>query len=203
MGYTSSKPYIYSIPYTNAEINSSLSGTYTLHNYCTTDYVTAITKDDFTNGKVCYGLNGNQSNINFYQYLKGSDYPTLDSNYPKVLLNGSSYINQETITEINNKYDLFLFRDSVNAGNNYVDTTININVDIDLEYGDWIPINNDNFRGTIRGNNHTISRFKFYNQQYCGFFGRLNNCKVFNLNFTPVSTFISYFICSSSITDNL
>lgn len=186
MGYTSSKPYIYSIPYTNAEINSSLSGTYTLHNYCTTDYVTAITKDDFTNGKVCYGLNGDQSNINFYQYLKESNYPTLDSNYPKVLLKNSSYINQETITEINSKYDLFLFRDSVNAGNNYVDTTININVDIDLENMEWTPINNDNFRGTIRGNNHTISRFKFYNQQYCGFFGRLNNCKVFNLNFDDI-----------------
>ena len=186
MGYTASKSNIYSIPYTNAEINSSLSGKYTLHNYCTTSFVTAITTDDFTNGKVCYGLNGNQSNINFYQYLKESNYPTLDSNYPKVLLKNSSYINQETITEINSKYDLFLFRDSVNAGNNYVDTTININVDIDLENMEWTPINNDNFRGTIQGNNHTISRFKFYNQQYCGFFGRLNNCKVFNLNFDDI-----------------
>lgn len=177
----------YAVSYTTDEITNSLSGTkYTIYNYGTTDYVTAITTDDFTNGKVCYGLNGNQSNINFYQYLKGSDYPMLDSNYPKVLLKNSSYINQETITEINSKYDLFLFRDSVNAGENYVNITININVDIDLKYGDWIPINNDNFRGTIQGNNHTISRFKFYNQQYCGFFGRLNNCKVFNLNFDDI-----------------
>lgn len=185
-GYLIAQSNFYSIPYTTSKINSSLSGTYTLNNYCTTDYVTAITTDDFTNGKVCYGLNGNQSNINFYQYLKGSDYPMLDSNYPKVLLKNSNYINQETITEINSKYDLFLFRDSVNAGENYVNMTININVDIDLKYGDWIPINNDNFRGTIQGNNHTISRFKFYNQQYCGFFGRLNNCKVFNLNFDDI-----------------
>lgn len=177
----------YAVSYTTDEITNSLSGTkYTIYNYGTTDYVTAITKDDFTNGKVCYGLNGNQSNINFYQYLKGSDYPMLDSNYPKVLLKNSSYINQETITEINSKYDLFLFRDSVNAGENYVNITININVDIDLKYDNWIPINNDNFRGTIQGNNHTISRFKFYNQQYCGFFGRLNNCKVFNLNFDNI-----------------
>lgn len=177
----------YAVSYTTDEITNSLSGTkYTIYNYGTTDYVTAITTDDFTNGKVCYGLNGNQSNINFYQYLKGSDYPMLDSNYPKVLLKNSSYINQETITEINSKYDLFLFRDSVNAGENYVNITININVDIDLKYGNWIPINNDNFRGTIQGNNHTISRFKFYNQQYCGFFGRLNNCKVFNLNFDDI-----------------
>ena len=177
----------YAVSYTTDEITNSLSGTkYTIYNYGTTDYVTAITTDDFTNGKVCYRLNGNQSNINFYQYLKGSDYPMLDSNYPKVLLKNSSYINQETITEINSKYDLFLFRDSVNAGENYVNITININVDIDLKYGNWIPINNDNFRGTIQGNNHTISRFKFYNQQYCGFFGRLNNCKVFNLNFDDI-----------------
>lgn len=177
----------YAVSYTTDEIKNSLSGTkYTIYNYGTTNYVTAITKDDFTNGKVCYGLNGNQSNINFYQYLKGSDYPILDSNYPKVLLKNSSYINQETITEINSKYDLFLFRDNVNAGENYVNITININVDIDLKYDNWIPINNDNFRGTIQGNNHTISRFKFYNQQYCGFFGRLNNCKVFNLNFDDI-----------------
>lgn len=182
MGYTSSKPYIYSIPYTNAEINSSLSGTYTLNNYCTTDYVTAITTDDFTNGKVCYGLNGDQSNINFYQYLKESNYPTLDSNYPKVLLKNSSYINQETITEINSKYDLFLFRDSVNAGNNYVDTTININVDIDLENMEWTPINNIDFDGILQGNGHTISNFNIQNQQYCGFFGILyDNAEIHNL----------------------
>ncbi len=197
MGYTSSKPYIYSIPYTNAEINSSLSGTYTLHNYCTTDYVTAITKDDFTNGKVCYGLNGNQSNINFYQYLKESNYPTLDSNYPKVLLKNSSYINQETITEINSKYDLFLFRDSVNAGNNYVDTTININVDIDLENMEWTPINNIDFDGILQGNNHTISNFTIQNQsnfiiqnqvQYCGFFGLLyDTAEIHNLTLNNVT----------------
>lgn len=198
LGYAASKPYIYSIPYTSAEIINSLSGTYEIYNRCTTDYVTAITKDDFTNGKVCYGLNGDQSNINFYQYLKESNYPTLDSNYPKVLLKSSSYINQEIITEINSKYDLLIFRDSVNAGNNYVNTTININVDIDLNYGDWIPINNENFRGTIQGNNHTISRFKFYNQQYCGFFGRLNNCKVFNLNFDNIELLFTQKLVTNS-----
>ena len=181
-GYLIAQSNFYSIPYTNAEINSSLSGTYTLHNYCTTDYVTAITTDDFTNGKVCYGLNGDQSNINFYQYLKESNYPTLDSNYPKVLLKNSSYINQETITEINSKYDLFLFRDSVNAGNNYVDTTININVDIDLENMEWTPINNINYDGILQGNGHTISNFNIQNQQYCGFFGILyDNAEIHNL----------------------
>ena len=181
-GYLIAQSNFYSIPYTNAEINSSLSGTYTLHNYCTTDYVTAITTNDFTNGKVCYGLNGDQSNINFYQYLKESNYPTLDSNYPKVLLKNSSYINQETITEINSKYDLFLFRDSVNAGNNYVDTTININVDIDLENMEWTPINNINYDGILQGNGHTISNFNIQNQQYCGFFGILyDNAEIHNL----------------------
>lgn len=181
-GYLIAQSNFYSIPYTNAEINSSLSGTYTLHNYCTTDYVTAITTNDFTNGKVCYGLNGDQSNINFYQYLKESNYPTLDSNYPKVLLKNSSYINQETITEINSKYDLFLFRDSVNAGNNYVDTTININVDIDLENMEWTPINNIDFDGILQGNGHTISNFNIQNQQYCGFFGILyDNAEIHNL----------------------
>ena len=195
-GYTASKSNIYSIPYTTSEINSSLSGTYTLHNYCTTDYVTAITTDDFTNGKVCYGLNGDQSNINFYQYLKESNYPTLDSNYPKVLLKNSSYINQETITEINSKYDLFLFRDSVNAGNNYVDTTININVDIDLENMEWTPINNIDFDGILQGNNHTISNFTIQNKsnfiiqnqvQYCGFFGLLHDtAEIHNLTLNNV-----------------
>lgn len=198
--YSSSKPYIYSIPYTTSEINSALSGTYTLKNYCTTDYVTEITTDDFINGKVCYGLNGDQSTINFYQYLKESNYPTLDSNYPKVLLNGSSYINQDTITEINNKYDLFLFRDSVNAGNNYADTTININADIDLENMEWAPINGTDFDGILQGNGHIISNFTIQNQsdfiiqeqmQCCGFFGSVGrldeNTEIHNLTLDNVT----------------
>lgn len=192
----------YAVSYTTDEITNSLSGTkYTIYNYGTTDYVTAITTDDFTNGKVCYGLNGNQSNINFYQYLKGSDYPMLDSNYPKVLLKNSSYINQETITEINSKYDLFLFRDSVNAGNNYDDTTININVDIDLEQMTWTPINNINYDGILQGNGHTISNFKIQNQQYCGFFGRLyDNAEIHNLTLDNVTIQGSFSIDN---TDNI
>lgn len=196
-GYTTLKSNVYSIPYTTDEIKNSLSGTYSLHNYCTTNYVTAITTDDFTNGKVCFGLNGNQSTINFYQYLKESNYPTLDSNYPKVLLKNSSYINQETITEINNKYDLFLFRDSVNAGNNYVDTTININADIDLENMEWTPIHNEKFDGILQGNNHTISNFTIQNQsnfmiyeslQACGFFGLLYaTAEIHNLTLNNVT----------------
>lgn len=180
-GYTILKSDIYSIPYTDAEIKNSLSGTYSLNNYCTTSYVTTITKDDFTNGKVCYGLNGDQTNINFYQYLKESNYPTLNSNYPKVLLKSSNYINPTTITEINNKYDLLVFRDSVNGGENYTNTTININADIDLDDMNWTPIDNINYAGILQGNGHTISNFKIQNQQYCGFFGRLYECEVHNL----------------------
>lgn len=197
VGYLKLQSNVYSIPYTTDEIKNSLSGTYTLYNYCTTYYVTAITTDDFTNGKVCYGLNGDQSTINFYQYLKESNYPTLDSNYPKVLLKNSSYINQETITEINSKYDLFLFRDSVNAGNNYANTTININADIDLENMEWIPINNINFDGILQGNNHTISNFTIQNQsnfmiyesiQACGFFGFLfETAEIHNLTLNNVT----------------
>lgn len=192
---------VYSIPYTTSEINSALSGTYTLNNYCTTVQATAITTDDFINGKVCYGLNGNQSTINFYQYLKESNYPTLDSNYPKVLLKNSSYINQETITEINNKYDLFLFRDSVNAGNNYADTTININADIDLENMEWTQINNANYCGILQGNGHTISNFSIQNPtdliiqggaQCCGFFGLLDkNAEIHNLTLNNVTITLS------------
>ena len=185
---TSIKSINYAVPYTIDEIKNSLSGTkYAIYNYGTTDYVTAITKDDFTNGKVCYGLNGDQSNINFYQYLKESNYPTLDSNYPKVLLKSSSYINQETITEINSIYDLLIFRDSVNSGETYVNTTININTDIDLDGMDWKPINNENFRGIIQGNNHTISNFTIRNQLYCGFFVCLFNCEVHNLTLDKVN----------------
>lgn len=191
---TSIKSSNYAVSYTTDEIKNSLSGTkYTVYNYCTTSYVTAITSGDFTNGKVCYGLNGNQSNINFYQYLKYSIYPKLDSNYPKVLLKNSSYINQEVITEINSKYDLFLFRDSVNAGNNYVNTTININVDIDLEQITWTPIYNVNYDGILQGNGHVISNFKIENQRYCGIFGVLyDDAEIHNLTLDNVTIQGSY-----------
>ena len=179
----------YAVSYTTDEITNSLSGTkYTIYNYGTTDYVTAITKDDFTNGKVCYGLNGDQTNINFYQYLKESNYPTLNSNYPKVLLKSSNYINPTTITEINNKYDLLVFRDSVNGGENYTNTTININVDIDLDGMNWTPIDNINYDGILQGNGHTISNFTIQKQQYCGFFGSLyDNAEIHNLTLDNVT----------------
>ena len=55
--------------------------------------------------------------------------------------------------------DLKAFRDAVNAGDNFAGKTVVLNVDIDLEGEEWIPIGymGKNFVGTFDGQNHTIS----------------------------------------------
>ena len=72
-----------------------------------------------------------------------------------------------TVYQIDNKFDLIAFRDSVNAGNTFAGITVKLNSDIDLEGVDWTPIGlykgldgessvRCKFSGTFDGQNHTI-----------------------------------------------
>ena len=70
--------------------------------------------------------------------------------------------------EINNKADLYSFRDTVNAGYDFAGKTVELNADIDLAGVAWLPIGNvyrdfanvngniAGFAGTFDGNNHII-----------------------------------------------
>lgn len=54
---------------------------------------TAVTNEQLSSGEVCYKLNGNQTDINWYQTLAEDPYPVLDSTHLRVIIHEDSYIN--------------------------------------------------------------------------------------------------------------
>ena len=53
----------------------------------------AVTAAQLTSGEVCYLLNGDQSNIAFYQTLIDDEVPTLDATHDQVYMNGRQHCN--------------------------------------------------------------------------------------------------------------
>ena len=104
--------------------------------------------------------------------------------------------NKLTIVDNTIKYldELKRFRDNVNSGNSYQDTTITQIADIDMggqANGSWTPIGTDStkFRGTYDGSNFTISNLYINTTVVdCGLFGNFNgtikNLTVKNANVT-------------------
>lgn len=52
---------------------------------------TAVSADQLTSGEVCYKLNGDQTDINWYQYIGDDDYPVLDSRHGVVVFQNGIY----------------------------------------------------------------------------------------------------------------
>lgn len=122
------------------------------------------------------------------------------------------YSTNDYIYEINNLNDLVKFRDTVNAGYNYENTTVNLNTDIDLssvcgenindENVSWTPIGLENFcsfKGEFNGNGHTIKNVYYYNDneetglEAVGLFG-VNNGTIKNLGVNGSITQLYYSI---------
>ncbi len=85
---------------------------------------------------------------------------------------------------INNINDLIVFRNNVNAGNNYSGKYVKLNADIDLNNEAWEPIGymGKNFIGNFDGGNHTISNLKVVKEltnaaanNGVGLFGRVDS----------------------------
>ena len=53
----------------------------------------AVTTDQLANGEICYALNGDQTEINWYQTLGNDDYPVLDNSHLQVKSIDGSYTN--------------------------------------------------------------------------------------------------------------
>ena len=67
------------------------------------------------------------------------------------------------VYEIYTIEELKLFRDAVNAGNNFNGQTVKLMKSIDLNNEEWTPIGTNStvaFRGTFDGNGQTISNLK-------------------------------------------
>lgn len=153
--------YANKVYYCGSITKSSSSNTATIN---TTNTYSTISENAFSNGQVCYGLNNNQStNPIFYQSLNSNKYPTLNEYEWIVKYENSAYSNiTSSLTNniIHNYSELITFRNMVNNGTTFENETILISSDIVINY-DWDSIgktdNNTYFRGSIDGQNHTIT----------------------------------------------
>ena len=148
----------YNIEYANdTEYNDGLISYFGTYTESTT------LKDDLQSGKICYSLNGNQSEINFYQSLNFDKYPVLDNRH--YIVNNPStdtYTNTSNtnyIFDIWTYDDLMQFKASVNTIGRtaYENQTVNLHRDFDLNGERWKPILW--FYGTLNGNGHKITNF--------------------------------------------
>lgn len=119
----------------------------------------------------------------YFAVVKLSRY---DNNMPFDIQIKKMYSTNDYIYEINNIDDLVKFRDTVNLGYDYKNTTVNLSTDIDLssvcgedingETVSWTPIGAENvFGGTFNGNGHTISGL-YINSEYADVAGVFGGC---------------------------
>jgi len=60
-----------------------------------------MTEEKFRNGEVCYKLNGDQSDIHWYQTIGEDAFPVLDASHAIVIFEDGAYANADGIKEIN------------------------------------------------------------------------------------------------------
>ena len=62
---------------------------------------TQMTLEQFQNGEVCYKLNGDQSDIHWYQTIGEDAFPVLDESHAIVIFEDGKYDNADGIKEVN------------------------------------------------------------------------------------------------------
>lgn len=111
--------------------------------------------------------------------------------------------NSDTVTYIYDATDFVVFRDAVNAGDNYSGKTVYLMNDIDLSsvcsstLGSWTPIgaNGKLFAGTFDGNYHTISNLYIKTGSYAnvGLFAKTATTTIIqNVTMKDPSVYNSY-----------
>ena len=124
----------------------------------------ATLEDDLQSGKICYSLNGNQSEINFYQSLNFDKYPVLDNRH--YIVNNPSTDTYTNTSNTNYIFDIWTYDDLIQfkASVNTIGRTayenkdpVNLHRDFDLNGEKWDTIHN--FYGTFNGNDHKITNF--------------------------------------------
>ena len=124
----------------------------------------ATLEDDLQSGKICYSLNGDQSEINFYQSLNFDKYPVLDNRH--YIVNNPSTDTYTNTSNTNYIFDIWTYDDLIQfkASVNTIGRTayenkdpVNLHRDFDLNNEKWTPILW--FYGTLNGNGHKITNF--------------------------------------------
>ena len=150
---------------------------------------TGETAGQLASGEVCYLLNGDQSEINWYQTLGEDEFPVLFDTHKVVYKNSDGYANEKTGPGTGTQEDPFVVRsaaDLSNLINLLVSGSMNYVVmgnDVDMaDVTDWTPLFNipDQSNGYPRidfdGMGHVIRNLTSNttgNYDYCGLFGVL------------------------------
>ena len=148
--------------------------------------------DKVTSGELCYQLNSDQSEINWYQTLAGTDdRPYLFDTHKQVYqISESSYTNIPVTTsgkvQISNADELLTFAKEVNAGNVSMNAELTGNIDYSASayqgQDAMIGTGPNPYKGTFDGQNHTITvEFNNTNAEYTGLFCQVNGATIKNL----------------------
>ena len=136
--------------------------------------------------------------VSYQEYLRGYKVTATDgknnetvSEKDNIKIQGNEYI-------ITNKEELQEFATKVNEGNTFQGITIELENNINLS--NWTPIGNKSrqFKGTFKGNGHTISNMQILDRSeaYTGLFGYLGeggsieNVKIKDCNITGNGEYI-------------
>ena len=149
---------------------------------------TQMTLEQFKSGEVCYKLNGDQSDIHWYQSIDTDEFPVLDNTHKTVYIaSDGTYTNEKAHT--GTQEDPFVVKSATDLSNlikllisgrmNYVV----MEADVDMaDVTDWTPLFNieDQSNGypyiDFDGRNHVISNLTSNTTgayDYCGLFGVL------------------------------
>ena len=146
--------------------------------------------EQLTSGEICYKLNGDQTEINWYQTLGADEFPMLYDTHKVVYIDSNgNYTNEETHTGTGTQDDPFVVKsaaDLSNLINLLVSGRMNYVVmeeDVDMAgVTDWTPLFNiaDQSNGypfiDFDGKGHVISNLTSNTEgayDYCGLFGIL------------------------------
>ncbi|MBQ7180598.1 MAG: hypothetical protein IJR87_04820, partial [Bacteroidaceae bacterium] len=149
--------------------NVTFNNTYTLHG----SQATKMTEEDVTSGALCYALNGDQSEITWYQTIGQDAYPVLDATHGIVAKNADgSYTN---IAEISTADDLVAFSQAVNGGAPSSMAILAADIDMSGVAIDPIGTEANLFTGTFDGQGHVINNLTIEKEgvEYVGLFGRV------------------------------
>ena len=158
---------------------------------------TQVAAGNVSSGKLCYTLNGNQSDIKWYQTLHGTDshpYP-FDTHKQVYQVSETSYSNIPASggkVQISNAEDLMTFSAEVNAGNEAL--SAELTEDIDMADVTYTPIGTDAYKyeGTFDGKGcHIKNLIITGDNQKPGLFHVCGNATIRNLIMDSTCTITS------------
>ncbi len=143
---------------------------------------------------ICLGTAAAMLGVPCFAYADELNVPEVIDQAVAMEINGESVALAGTedtaITEIATVEQLQNFAQTVNAGTNYKNVTVNLNASLDLKGIEWAPIGTAaaSFQGTFEGNGHTISNVDIHGSgNDTGFFGVVNGAAVQNVTLDTVT----------------